>query len=322
MQGDQDPWTLAPEPPADAEPEQLLRLALHFAILAPSPGNTQPWRFLLEGDRVDLFTDPARQRPAHDPDGQQRIVAGGAALGLLRVALRAFNLAETTDLLPGDHPDLLARVTLIGSVASTPEERWLLQAAPKRRTHRGPFSAHPIRHRLLARLADMAQETGAPLAVLGPEARAAFARRLDDCLARDAADPRILAERADWPTPGAEPFTDVDGVPARDDAILAGSPTLALLTTDRDDPHAWLVAGQALTRVLLRARVDQVYATFLSAPLARAAARAEVAEQSAVLDDMSHSPGYAQLALRLGLGSDLPPTPRRPLSSVLLAAPP
>ena len=47
-----------------------------------------------------------------------------------------------------------------------------------------------------------------------------------------------------------------------------------------------------------------------------------VAEESAVLGDMPQSPGYAQLALRLGYGSDLPPVPRRPLSAVLLAAPP
>ena len=47
-----------------------------------------------------------------------------------------------------------------------------------------------------------------------------------------------------------------------------------------------------------------------------------LAEELAVLRDMPQTPGYVQLALRLGYGSDLAPTPRRPLSEVLLAAPP
>ena len=319
---DHDPWTVPLEPQSQ-DPADLLRHAAHFALLAPSPGNSQPWHLHIADDHVDLYTDLSRSRRAHDPDGQQRVVAGGAALGLLRVALRALSLAESTDLLPGDHPDLLARVTLIGSVAPAPEDTWLLQAAPKRRTHRGPLAARPVRPRILQRLAELAQETGTTfLELTAPAQRAALARRVDECLRYDESDPGRLAERAAWPTPGPEPFETTDGQPARGDAILEGSPTLALLATPGDTPHDWLLAGQTLIRVLLRARVDQLYASFLAGPLTRAADRWSVAEEAAVLGDMPQSPGYAQLALRLGYGSDLPPVPRRPLADVLLATPP
>lgn len=321
VQDDHDPWTVPLEPPGQ-DPAELLRLAAHFALLAPSPGNSQPWRLLLADDHLDLFTDPSRARPAHDPDHQQRIVAGGAALGLLRVALRALGLAESTDLLPGAHPDLLARVTLVGSANPSPEDTWLLQAAPKRRTHRGQFAARPVRPRILQRLAEMAQETGTTFLELADPARAAFVRRVDDCLRYDETDPARLAERAAWPVPGPEPFESAAGGPARGDEILAGAPVLALITTTGDDPRDWLLAGQSLMRVLLRGRVDQVYASFLPGPLTRAADRWAVAEEAAVLGDMPQSPGYAQLALRLGYGSDLPPVPRRPLADVLLTTSP
>ena len=187
-----DPWTISLEaPPLDSDPHALLRFALNVALTAPSPGNSQPWRFLLGDEHVDIFTDPGRALPVRDPEGQQRIIAGGAALGLLRVALRALGLGETTTLLPGDHPDLLARVALSGSVIATPEETWLLQAAPKRRTHRGLLAARPVRERLLQRLQDVARDSDAELLVLGSSRqRAALAARVD-AAAQQHADQRL-----------------------------------------------------------------------------------------------------------------------------------
>ena len=319
-----DPWTISLEVPApNSEPHALLRFALHVALTAPSPGNSQPWLFLLGDEYVDLFTDPSRALTVRDPEGQQRIIAGGATLGLLRVALRALGLGETTTLLPGDHPDLLARVALTGSVAAIPEETWLLQAAPKRRTHRGLFSARPVRERLLQRLQAVARDHESQLLLLeNSRQRAALAARVDANLRVRDTDAAWNDERRAWPEPGPEPFEDSEGCPARGPAILEGSPVLALITTTSDDPLAWLHAGQTLIRVLLRGRVDHLHASFLQGPLGRRADRWAVAEELAVLGDMPPTPGYAQLALRLGYGSDLAPTPRRPLSEVLIAAPP
>lgn len=323
---DRDPWAAISGPfPRGAPPAESLRHALQVATSAPSPGNSQPWRMLVadDGEQVDLFTDPARALPVRDPEGQLRVVAGGAALGLLRVALRAMGLGEHTTLLPGDHPDLLARVQLTGSVAPTPEETWLLQAAPKRRTDRGVFADRPVRVRLLQRLRDMAREPGADLHVLGHAVqRAALAARVDAAVRASERDPAAQAERAAWPEPGVEPFAAPDGGPARGDQICDGAPVLALICTAEDDPRAWLRAGEALVRVLLRGRVDHLYASFLHHPLARSGERWAVAEEAAVLGDLPQAPGFAQLALRLGYGADQPATPRRPLSELLLTAPP
>ncbi|HEY0136539.1 MAG TPA: hypothetical protein VGB85_20795 [Nannocystis sp.] len=317
------PWDVIAGPAPAGEPSQLLRHALHFALTAPSPGNSQPWRFMLDELEVLVFTDPARSLPVRDPEGQQRIVAGGAAIGLLRVALRALGLGEQTTLLPGDHPDLLARITLTGSVAPIPEETWLMQAAPKRRTHRGPFADRPVRERLQARLQAMARDAGAELTLLHTRAqREAYAARVEAALELSESDPAAQAERAAWPEPGPEPFESPTGGPARGPEIAAGTPLLALITTETDDPRAWLIAGQALARVLLRGRVDHLQASYLQGPLARGEDRFAVAEQAAVLGDLTQTPGYAQLALRLGGGAEQPASSRRPLSEVLLDAVP
>ncbi len=317
------PWDVTTPPPPAGAPDELLRHALQFAITAPSPGNSQPWRLLQDDLEVLLFTDPTRTLPVRDPEGQQRFVAGGAALGLLRIALRALGLDEQTTLLPGDHPDLLARVVLTGSVAPTPEETWLMQAAPKRRTHRPPLAERPVRERLQQRLQHMSHGTGAELLLLtSPAQREAYAARIEAALQRTSSDPAALAEASTWPEPGPEPFAAVTGEPARGAEILRGTPLLALLLTEHDDPRAWLCAGQALARVLLRGRVDHLQASFFHGPLTREEDRFAVAEQAAVLGGLSQTPGYAQVALRIGYGGDLPASPRRPLSEVLLTSPP
>ena len=212
---------------------------------------------------------------------------------------------------------------LTGSLPPTPEDTWLMQAATKRRTHRAPFVDRPIRERLQQRLQHMTHGTGADLLLLSaPAQRQALAARLTAALRSTERDPAALAERLAWPEPGPEPFEAATGGPARGDELLSGAPLMALITTPRDDPHAWLCAGQALVRVLLRGRVDQLQASFIQGPLTRAPDRLAFAEQASILGDLSQAPGYAQLALRLGHGGDLPATPRRPLADVLLSTVP
>lgn len=57
------------------------------------------------------------------------------------------------------------------------------------------------------------------------------------------------------------------GQGARDRQQVADAPLLALLGTARDIPYHWLVAGEALAHVLLRAQVSGIAASFLNQPI-------------------------------------------------------
>ncbi len=154
--GPGEPWdSLASPPVPGSEPAECLRFAALAAITAPSPGNTQPWSLHLQEEQLDIYSSPEYSLPLRDPEGQQRLVAGGAALGLVLLTLRALGLATTCTRLPSADANHLARVQLIGSITPAPEETWLLQALPKRRTYRGPMADRPVRPRLLDRLAAM-----------------------------------------------------------------------------------------------------------------------------------------------------------------------
>ncbi|HEY8377870.1 MAG TPA: hypothetical protein VIK91_15345 [Nannocystis sp.] len=309
-----DPWTLAgTTPPAEVGPRARIELALHTALTAPSPGNAQPWRWFAGGELIELYRDPGRALPRWDPAGQALTVACGAALGALRVALRALGLAEETALLPGGHPDLLARVAVAGSVSPSPEEQWLYQAAPKRRTYRGVMAARQLSRALLKRLAIMAEGTGAELHVVEDMSRKQdIAAAVEAAIAAEPAE--VAAARAAAGEAGVS-FEGPDGQEARGAAIADGAPAFAVVTTPGDEPAEWLRAGQALMRALLRARVDHAWASFMHLPLASAEGRREVAK-------LVGGTGYAQALVRLGLGADTPATPRRPLAEVLLASRP
>lgn len=63
------------------------RQILHYASLAPSGHNTQPWQIRVEApDRWVIGTDPARRLPAVDPENREALLSIGAFLENLTLA--------------------------------------------------------------------------------------------------------------------------------------------------------------------------------------------------------------------------------------------
>ena len=310
------------------------------AVRAPSVHNTQPWRFTVVGDAIELHADASR-RLTVDPDGREMIVSCGAALYGLRLAARSLGYLPEVGLLPspgGRRP--LARVRLVPAAPMTADERKMLAAVPHRHTHRGPFEAGPLPAGLFERLWDDARAEGAMLSGIGPGAvreelladLAAAGRERD-------LDPRSRAETRWWSRdPGS---TARDGVPAhafpasparpggrlpqRDFDLGRGlgllpaggpaAPVTAVLSTSGDSEADWLRAGQALERLLLHAATQWVFASLNSQPLEDAGIRTRI-------KDRLHLPGWPQMLLAFGVSRTAHPTARRPVADVIGPGPP
>ena len=149
----------------------LARQARYLAGVArraPSLHNTQPWRFTVSGDAIELRADASRQLSV-DPDGREMLISCGAALYGLRLAVRSLGYLPEVEILPGlaGHRQL-ARVRLGPAAPMTVGERKMLAAVPHRHTHRGPFDAGPLPAGLFARLRDDARAEGAALTEIEP----------------------------------------------------------------------------------------------------------------------------------------------------------
>src|SRR5260370_30957797 len=109
-----DPWTVrATDFPQEGSTTDKLRFLLNYAVLAPSSHNSQPWLFRLHGEEVDLIADRTRALPVIDPHDRELLLSCGAALGMLRIALRSFGYMGAVSLLPNPtDQDQLARIGL------------------------------------------------------------------------------------------------------------------------------------------------------------------------------------------------------------------
>ena len=324
--------------PRFGTPAQQLEFLLGYAILAPSTHNTQPWLWQIEGEEATLRADRSRAMPALEPQGRELIMSCGAALHHLCVAIRAFGFAALTQIFPDpNQPDLLARVRLGAPRPSTPHEDLLFGCLTRRHTHRGEFEPRPLSSELLRFLDDEAQGEGAFLHFAQSEQdrraigelieRGDLAQQRDGDIRRDVAAwiappgerrdgiPTSALGIPDWraqSAPLAQRVFDLGEATAQKDVALAsGAPVLAVLSSSGDDEHAWLAAGRALSRVLLRARAANVWASFFSQPVQDDNAWRE-------LRHMIGLPHFPQLVFRLGYAAPIAATPRRSVEEVVI----
>jgi hypothetical protein len=259
---------------------RALHDAIGRALLAPSVHNTQPWRFVLYPDRMEILADRSRQLAVLDPTGRQLHLSVGCALLNARVSLAAQGRTVNVRRLPdGDRPDLVARIELDGEGHGDPVDSALAALDPVvglRQTNRRRFADDRVPDDLVAILVSVAKAEGAQLLpVVSPDDRRALARLSQKADAEQITNPAYRAEIRAWTTDDparrdgvrAAVVPHVDGtagdeVPIRDfdtqgsgwlpaETRSSASQCLLLLGTYSDNPEAWIRAGEALERVWL-----------------------------------------------------------------------
>jgi hypothetical protein len=316
------------------------RFAVRYAILAPSSHNTQPWRFIINGDELLVCADRTRSLANIDPFDRELIISCGAALFNLRVALAYFEVpVEITTFPQSSDPDIVARVVFPSSGPTLESLAKLFSAITKRTTNRGPFSDQDVPAAIVERLKSAAASEGVDVRFaqgLGERERlASLIAKADRCQFND---PRFRRELASWIHPsrrddgmpaasqGLRVLTDAatpiiamairtfdlgNGVAAAHEQLARGSPLMITLSTPTDNNEGWLDAGFGLQRLLLVAADAGYSASYLNQPIEVPDLRTELAKKLSI-------DGYPQLLLRMGRAQSVSHSPRRSISDVLI----
>lgn len=316
---------------APVEPREL-RAVLAAAQRAPSVMNTQPWRFVLSSSGIEVHADGSRLLKRADPDGRELAISCGAAIFNMRVAAAAMRRVAHVQVLP-DAADRnhLATVTFGLQDDEPLPNACMYEAIRRRHTHRGAFTPGGVPADVMQLLAEQAKREHVQLMRVDERQHRAVAHitRLANRLV--AADPQYRRELRRWTTTRSR---SVEGVPVtgfgtrdvlgdpplRDFGLLLpwlerapehfGLEEWVVIITDRDEPAAWLAAGQAMERVLLTATGAGLAASFMTQSIELPALRSELRRCLGVA-------GEIQLLLRVGPASALPAAGRRPLDQVV-----
>lgn len=325
--------------PRHARFREQMRFLLHYAILAPSSHNTQPWRFKLDEEGLWLLADRTRSLAASDPYDRELIISCGAALMNLRVAFAHFGCPVQIQTFPFKiEPDVLAHMQPNPGAQQPPALSPLLGEIARRTTNRRVYTGECLPASVCNQLQAAARDEGVELNIVE---RLDTRRQLAALIARgdeaQFADPGFRHELASWLhsnraydgmpayAPGSSALLDAtvpikglvvrtfdmgERIAAQHEALAQGSPTLACISTDMDDRQAWLAAGQALQRILLTASAAGLDASFLNQPIEVAALRMQ-------LQEIIGGAAYPQILLRIGKSDKQPHTARRPVEDVL-----
>ncbi len=316
--------------PAAGTLSAQLRFLIHYAVLAPSSHNSQPWKFHVRDDRVALAADLSRWLKVADPEQRELHVSLGCALENLLIAAEHFGLAHQLELFPASGPE--AAVALVrfapGGTPAPFRGSGLFHAIAERYTARQPYDDLPVRAVDLQRLHACVREPDVYLDMTPDETlKAKFIELTRQADVLHLADPeyrkelgRCIGEGAfghrglrAWLERVSVRFGDFAREQSRKDtAALKSSPLVAALSSRADDAPSQVRVGQVFERIALTATEMGIHVHPMSQALEIPALRAELAA-------LLPAQAIPQHLFRLGYGAEesVPHTPRRPLEEVL-----
>ncbi len=325
--------------------EEQFRFLLRYVILAPSTHNTQPWRFGVSPNGIEIFADYTRRLPVADRANRELLMSVGAAIMNLRVAAAHFGFSCRIDYnLSGDSERPVAFATLAPDGVSDPEtERLasLFQVIPRRHTNRNPFLVTRIPASVLGQFSAM--KGGRSIGVL-----VSTDGRLNEQVAELVAaaeqelmaDPEFRKDNAEWVRPG---WTDrADGIPgsalglggvaaalapwatrvldlgrrqaARDKNLCVEAPGLIVLSCEDTVPE-FLETGEVLEQILLTLTREGLQASYFNMLI-------QSPETRLRLRGLLGISTWPQLLLRIGYCLTEPAvTPRRSVDEMLVSTP-
>lgn len=313
---------------------QMLEL-VRYATLAANGHNTQPWKFALKENAIEIHPDYTRRLPAVDPNDRELWISLGCALENLLVAARAAGYAPEVT-----YPDA-ADFIHIRLITDTLQSSPLFEAIPLRQNTRSEYNGRLIRRDNLNQVLALPIEPGVVLRFalnptdmetileyvnqgnLNQYADEAFVDELiywlrfnkkeslaslDGLYSLCSGNPEVPRWLGEMFVAGTKPKQQADA----DARKFRSSPTAVVIASESDDKPAWVRTGQVYERMALTMTSLNIKSAFLNQPIEMAILRSQF--QSA----MGLGESLPQLLVRFGYADPMPHSLRRPVEEVIV----
>lgn len=312
-----------------------MRNLIHFATLAANGHNTQPWKFAIRANAIEIYPDYSRELPVVDPNHRELWMSLGCALENLLVAARASGYAAEVT-----YPDTaeMIRVNLTSDLSQpTP----LFDAIPKRQNTRSEYDGRPIPAADLDRILSLPIEPGVSLRFFAvPNEMETLVEYVNQGNLNQYADTAFVNELIEWLR-----FNKKDALAALDGlySVCSGNPEVPgwlgrmfvagtkpqqqadvdtkklrsasaalVIASETEDKSAWVRTGQVYERLALQTTALGIKSAFLNQPIEVSELRPQF--QSA----LGLGKSLPQLLVRLGYAEVMPRSLRRPVDAVLI----
>ncbi len=308
---------------------------IRYASLAVNGHNTQPWKFAIKENVIEIHPDYTRRLPVVDPDDRELWISLGCALENLLIAARA--TGHAAEVIYPDAEDMI-RVNLM---TDSPQDDALFNAIPLRQNTRSEYDGKPISAAELDLLKALPQEPGVTARfVTSPAEREMVIEYVNQGNLSQYTDTEFVSELLTWLRfTRKEALAALDGLYTRcsgnpevprwlgqmfvtgtdsqqqadtDAKKLRSSAGALVITSESEDRTAWVRAGQMYERTALLMTSLNIKSAFVNQPIEVASLRSEF--QSA----MGLDGNLPQLLLRFGYANGMPKSLRRPVEAILV----
>lgn len=308
---------------------------VHYARLAASSHNTQPWIFRLEPGRIRILPDLSRRCPAVDPDDHHLYASLGCATENLLLAAQAAGLRGQVSF---DASTSGVQVDLTEAPAL---RSVLFDAIPRRQCSRSQYDGVPLTEEELTQLNLAGHGDGvSTLLMTGADQKDLVTEYVARGNQAQFSDPAWARELKGWirfstreavrsgdglygPAMGSPDVPRWLGLLAmkagfsaknqttKDREHIRSSSAIAVFYSEADDIPHWIEAGRCYQRLALQATALGLSTAFINQPVEVAGLRSEFARAIDIGDCRP------DLIVRVGRGREMPRSPRRPVTEVI-----
>jgi hypothetical protein len=321
--------------PENGSMESKLKFLIKYAILASSGHNTQPWKFKIGKNKLEVWADKDRRRRDIDPNDRELFISLGCAIANLEVAAKFFGMMYEKKY--NDEKNGLAVIFKFTEGKIESREEKLFRAITERRVNREEYLERSIPKELLEKIEK--ENNGAMVHLIDQKKKQQEVAALLEKSDRVWFKTKKLVDEMEYWLQDDLSYGN-NGIPAeiinlyklavevkylisrdsesveekalRDKKLAEKAGAIAVIWTKGESKKEWIEAGELYERMALYLTENGIQNAFFNTVI-------ELNTQRKELENILGIPGRAQLMIRLGYAKkETSHSPRREVGAVLM----